>query len=63
MIRVDVLLLPKGALADLSQNYTDTIKETVPSCADEVADAFGPLEEDLSAILAIYNASEAPKTQ
>ena len=46
MIRVNVLLLPKGALADLSQNYTDTIKETVPSCADEVADAFGPLEED-----------------
>lgn len=56
-------LLSRDALADLSQKYTDKLNKTVPSCADEVADAFGPLEEDLGAILAIYNTSETPQTQ
>ncbi|KAL4889106.1 hypothetical protein BDV59DRAFT_205527 [Aspergillus ambiguus] len=37
--------------------YTERIKKGVPDCADQIDEAYGPVQEDMAAILAIYPAA------
>ncbi|GFF59926.1 hypothetical protein IFM46972_11504 [Aspergillus udagawae] len=38
------------------EGYTDRIKAGVPECADQIAESYGPVEEDMAVILVIYPA-------